>query len=52
MAFSYSSACSEAGMHSVQASSFAEGATIAAAWLQSPEFIWSTQQVQLPQLRR
>jgi hypothetical protein len=34
-------------MHSVQASSFEEAAGIAAAWLQSPDFIWSTQQLQL-----
>jgi hypothetical protein len=39
-------------MHAVQAGSFKEAAGIAAQWLQSPDFIWSTQQLQLPQLRR
>lgn len=52
LAFSYSNSCTEHNMHSVQASSFAEAAGVAAQWLQSPDFIWSTQQLQLPQLKR
>lgn len=45
LAFSYSAFCNEANMHSAQAASFSEAVKTAAAWLQSPDFIWSAQQV-------